>query len=115
MSLLQKSWETESDELLDSILTGNSDAEKLGCLGLEAERPFSDTSSDSGMEQQMLSPVEGRTTATKTSPGIDLIDFINGEKSSNRPKSRSNNYNCSYKLQLSSLVQIRTKIRRCGQ
>ena len=87
MSLLQKSWETESDELLDSILTGNSDVEKLGCLGLEAERPLSDTSSDSGLEQQILSPVEGRTTATNTSSssGIDLIDFINGEKSLNWP------------------------------
>jgi len=73
-----KSWETESDELLDSILTGNSDAEKLGCLGLE--KPFSDTSSDSSgctFEQQMLSPVEGSTTAGNPSSNIDLIDFIN--------------------------------------
>merc|ERR1719188_1957456 len=73
-----KSWETESDELLDSILTGNSDAEKLGCLGLE--KPFSDTSSDSSgctFEQQMLSPVEESTTAGNPSSNIDLIDFIN--------------------------------------
>jgi len=72
-----KSWETESDELLDSILTGNSDAEKLGCLGLEVERPFSDTSSDSSgctLEQQMLSPVD-RTAHASSS--LDLIDFIN--------------------------------------
>ena len=78
---MQKSWETESDELLDAILTGNSDAEKLGCLGLEVEKPFSDTSSDSSgctLEQQMLSPVEGSATTAHAPSSIDLIDFING-------------------------------------
>ena len=78
---MQKSWETESDELLDSILTGNSDAEKLGCLGLDVDKPFSDTSSDSSgctLEQQMLSPVEVGAPTANASSNIDLIDFING-------------------------------------
>lgn len=48
----------ETDDLLDSILTGSANGQNA------IDRPFSDTSSDSGcnIEQQILSP--------------DIIDYI---------------------------------------
>jgi hypothetical protein len=72
-----KSWDRETDELLESILTGgggNTDEDRLGCLGLgqELEQPFSDTSSDSGcnLEQQMQSPARSQHSS------VDLIEYI---------------------------------------
>lgn len=66
--------------------------DKLGCLslgGVEVERPFSDTSSDSGcnlgMEQQMMSPYEmemgGNASSSSNNSNVDLLEYIaNGEK-----------------------------------
>lgn len=67
------SWDSETDALLDSILTGSGD-EKLAF----DEGPLSDTSSDSGIiEQQLLSPsVDGSVSPHSTS-NIDLIEYIN--------------------------------------
>ena len=54
--LFQPIWEKDTDDLLQSILTGSSSA--TGEVGGHLDGPFSDTSSDSGvnLEQQLLSP-----------------------------------------------------------
>ena len=54
--LFQPIWEKDTDALLQSILTGSSSA--TGEVGGHLDGPFSDTSSDSGvnLEQQLLSP-----------------------------------------------------------
>ncbi len=88
LNYFQKPWvDRETDELIESFLADNADADKLGCLslgGVEVERPFSDTSSDSGcnLEQQMMSPPSeaGTDTANGNQNNLDIIEYIaNGQ------------------------------------
>ncbi|TRY67587.1 hypothetical protein TCAL_03469 [Tigriopus californicus] len=85
-------WGKETDDLLQSILTGNDSHLGFGCS--EFDGPFSDTSSDSGcnLEQQLLSPgsssithlddqnqtlsPQSGTSSSSPSSGGNLMEYV---------------------------------------